>query len=490
MKIIEVIKIDELVTRATTTDHLINRLNVAARLCDELGDAPLMFREFRTGMNYETVLAKVINRNDTESRTLQHVKGGVGKNGQIAILTKLGIENPVFTKMSPPDNTFGFHGDPHIFIPPPNTRAMWSPEIQDLGGQRLSGGKEIGRTLDGSLVTGVMAKGADEWVKTYVEGVPEQFTDHEVIFDCEYYYLLNIQSFLHRFSGRDNKFSLTSSAGFYKKIDPEVWSKRVRTYTDVANFLRNNGVSYVQWYQQNVENKPRGDTYPDPKGDTWEVKGPNRSIKVIATDEKEAIYKALNNAREVGKYGAFPRGREDILAVTKISEDVQQPEMDEKQGQLWERELMRSWGPKAAAHMAKVVKNSFNSLYPTVPIRVKRQDIFVMASTDPKADFSDELDIDVFNQRNNPNWECNFVVSPLFHMEDKTPYLELMVDDAASGQYKGVWKLIAQEWARFANRQLAKTGAKAAVFSVNEDHSDAWAAIAAQAGLKFIVHNR
>ena len=173
-----------------------------------------------------------------------------------------------------------------------------------------------------------------------------------------------------------------------------------------------------------------------------------------------------------------------------ISENVPQTGMDEKQGMMWERELMRSWGPKAAAHMAKVVKNSFNSLYPTVAIRVKRQDTFIMASTDPKADFSDELDIDVFNQRNNPNWECNFVVSPLFHMEDKTPYLELMVDDAASGQYKGVWKLIAQEWARFANRQLAKTGAKAAVFSVNEDHSDAWAAIAAQAGLKFIVHNR
>ena len=172
-----------------------------------------------------------------------------------------------------------------------------------------------------------------------------------------------------------------------------------------------------------------------------------------------------------------------------ISEDIPQTGMDEKQGQLWELELMRSWGPRAAAHMAKVVKNSFNSLYPTVPIRVKRQDIFVQASTDPAADFSDELDIDVFNQRNNPNWECSFIVSPLFHMEDKTPYLELLVDAAASGQYKGVWKLIAQEWARFANKQLQKTGAEAAVFSVNEDHSDAWAKIAAQAGLKYIVHN-
>ena len=74
-------------------------------------------------------------------------------------------------------------------------------------------------------------------------------------------------------------------------------------------------------------------------------------------------------------------------------------------------------------------------------------------------------------------------------MADKTPYLELMVDAAASGKYKGVWKIIAQEWARFANKQLQKTGAKEAVFSVNEDHSDAWAKIAAQAGLKYIVHN-
>jgi hypothetical protein len=164
--------------------------------------------------------------------------------------------------------------------------------------------------------------------------------------------------------------------------------------------------------------------------------------------------------------------------------------MDEKDGLQWERELMRTWAPKAAAHMAKVVKNSFNSLYPNVPIRVKRQDIFVMASTDPKANFSDELDIDVFNQRNNPNWECNFIVTPLFHMADKTPYLELMVDSAASGQYKGVWKIIAQEWARFANKQLEKTGAKAVVFSVNEDHNDAWAKIAAQAGLKYIIHNQ
>ena len=242
-------------------------------------------------------------------------------------------------------------------------------------------------------------------------------------------------------------------------------------------------------YQQNVENKPRDDTYPEPKGDTWEVKGPKRSIKVIATDEKEAIYRALNNNREVGQYGAFPKGREDILSVTKISEDVQQTGMDEKQGQLWERELMRSWGPRAAAHMAQVVKNSFNSLYPNVPIRVKRDDIFVMATTDPKANLRD-LDIDVFGQRDNPNWECNFIVSPLFHREDSEPYLELMVDDAASGQYKGVCKIIAQAWARYANSQLEKTGAKAAVLSVNEDHSDAWSAIAAQAGLKYIVHNR
>lgn len=171
-----------------------------------------------------------------------------------------------------------------------------------------------------------------------------------------------------------------------------------------------------------------------------------------------------------------------------LKEDIQQPTMDQKQGTQWERELMRSWAPKAAAHMAKVVKNSFNSLYPDVPIRVRREDIMIMATTDPTTRFS-ELDPDVFGQRDNPNWECSFVVSPLFYMEDLTPYLELMVDNASSGQYKGVWKLIAREWAKYGNSQLKNTQAQAVCFSVDEDHSDAWAQIASQAGLKFIVHN-
>jgi len=177
------------------------------------------------------------------------------------------------------------------------------------------------------------------------------------------------------------------------------------------------------------------------------------------------------------------------MKITDItSEDIPQSTMDQEQGYQWEEELQRSWAPKAAAYMANVVKNSFNSLYPDVPIRVRREDIMIMATTDPKIRFS-ELKIDVFGMRDNPNWECSFFVSPLFHMEDNTPYLELMVDNASSGQYKGVWKLIAREWARYANSQLQKTSAKAAVFSVDEDHNDAWAQIAAQAGLKFISHN-
>jgi hypothetical protein len=67
--------------------------------------------------------------------------------------------------------------------------------------------------------------------------------------------------------------------------------------------------------------------------------------------------------------------------------------MDERQGQEWEKKLMYSWGPKAAINMAKVVKMSFTSLYPTVPICVKRDENFVMATTDPDADIY-YLDID------------------------------------------------------------------------------------------------
>lgn len=245
----------ELVTRAETTDHLIKRITFAAQLCQQMGDRPLLFREFKTGISRETVLAKVVNVDDKEgARSPKWVKGGVGRGVQLVILEKLGIQNPVFTKMKPPDSTFGFHGDPHIFIPLPNSKSVWSPDVVDLGGQRLASDPPVDPGQPISMDK--LAPRADELAATYKQGIPKAFTNNEIIFDCEYYYLLNIQSFLNRFSGKENKNSLTPHS-IWKKIDPAVWSERVKTYADVAKFLSNNGVSYVKWYQDNVENKAK-----------------------------------------------------------------------------------------------------------------------------------------------------------------------------------------------------------------------------------------
>ena len=320
--------LSELVTRAETTDHLINRLNVAADLCDAMGNVPLLVREFKTGISRETVLAKVINKTEKEgNRRPQYVKGGVGREGQIAILDKLGIDNPVFTKMDLPNETFAFHGDPHIFIAPPGAQAYWSPNVVDLGGQRvIRKGTNIeddeGKTDDGATIVGAMAKNSDKWAATYRNEMPTERTRNEIIWDCEYYYLLNIESFLNRFSGRKNKMSLTAGFIGKKKIDPSVWAERVRTYDDVANFLRKEGVSYVKWYQDNVENKSPGERQSHiankPSKPNWTVTSEKgQSVLVSANDEEEAIWQALNSRGASGRDGMFPNGKDSIVKVEK-----------------------------------------------------------------------------------------------------------------------------------------------------------------------------
>ena len=175
-----------------------------------------------------------------------------------------------------------------------------------------------------------------------------------------------------------------------------------------------------------------------------------------------------------------------ISNIMRATEFIIRESMDEDEGFEWEQDLMDTWAPKAARHMARVVKNAFQSLYPQVPIRVWSDNEAINATTDPTAQ---DPKPDVFGTSGKQDWEAVIFVGPLYHEEDGVAYLDLMVEEAASGQYKGVWKLIAAEWAKYANSQLKRTGAEAVCFSVDEDRNDAWAKIAAQAGLKYIVHN-
>ena len=161
--------------------------------------------------------------------------------------------------------------------------------------------------------------------------------------------------------------------------------------------------------------------------------------------------------------------------------------VDEDTGMDWEEKLMDVWAPFAAKHMAKVVKQAFNSLYPDVKLKVWAEAEGVSATTDLT---SDDVKADVFGQYGKKDWECNFFCGPLYNVEDDRKYLELMVDDASSGNYPGVWKIIVSEWKSWATSQLKKTGADDVCFSVNEDMSGgAWGKIAKAVGIKFIAHD-
>ena len=184
-----------------------------------------------------------------------------------------------------------------------------------------------------------------------------------------------------------------------------------------------------------------------------------------------------------GNATEYMREQTEYQGVGKalVSED------DVSTGMEWEEKLMDAWAPYAAKHMAKVVKQAFNSLYPDVKLKVWAEAEGVSATTDLT---SDDVKADVFGQYGKKDWECNFFCGPLYNEADDRKYLELMVDDAASGSYPGVWKIIVNEWKKWATSQLKKTGADDVCFSVNEDMSGgAWGKIARAVGVKFIAHD-
>jgi len=187
-------------------------------------------------------------------------------------------------------------------------------------------------------------------------------------------------------------------------------------------------------------------------------------------DTTQAIDQSVkNNVRENFAYGPNPQAT------------------NQESGPEWESKLMDVWSPKASRYMARVVKQSFNSLYPDVKLKVWAEDEGVSATTDLA---SVNVKADVFGQYSKKDWECNFFCGPLFYHADGLKYLELMVEDAASGSYPGVWRIILSEWKKWASSQLKKTGADDVCFSVDEDMSGgAWEKVAGAVGIKFIARD-
>jgi len=180
---------------------------------------------------------------------------------------------------------------------------------------------------------------------------------------------------------------------------------------------------------------------------------------------------------------------EDLRRYMSIVEGTLR-EDDEEAGFAWEEELMDVFAPHAAEYMASVVEKSFKSLYPDVPFNAWANGEGVTATTNPDLWNSDMVKPDVFGNKGVSHWEATFMCGPLYNMEDGKRYLELLIEDASSGDYKGVWKAIAKEWASYAGSQLKDLNADGAALSVDDDYSSgAWESIARSAGLTFINHD-
>ena len=252
--------VTELVSRADKLDHFKNRIAVAAKLCEKLGDQPLVYRAFSHN-NAMTLLAKIDN---SDIKNPQARKGGVGAKNQMAILQQLEIQYPVFCRMTPPSSARGFHGLESIFIPIGDVTPYWSPRIRDLGGidyvrdsgeyhqshVPVPGMPGVTRGNPGELDQ------TERWVKTYQHAWPNATTDHELIFDCASYYLLDMEVFFTKFAGKELKGMIdTKSRSSWKPINPEAFNK-LKTYSNVAWYLNNTAMSYLNWWETKNLEKP------------------------------------------------------------------------------------------------------------------------------------------------------------------------------------------------------------------------------------------
>jgi hypothetical protein len=72
---------------------------------------------------------------------------------------------------------------------------------------------------------------------TYVHAWPRTMTDHELIFDCDTYYLLNLEAFFNQVAGDEFKGAINTSSSA-PAFNPAVFNQ-LKTYNDVAKYLNN-----------------------------------------------------------------------------------------------------------------------------------------------------------------------------------------------------------------------------------------------------------
>lgn len=233
--------LSEDISLTTTIEHLQERLNKVATLLVTIADKPILYRAFSYKENYNSLLIKVIdNRADYLARSGSNPK-------QPELLKAIGVKKPVFCTMVTPTGGWSAFGTDNIVIPPASYRIIWSPVVEDMGGNKIIGPnaskyghEEIGKNMYKSP-TGDRLVGA-EFANTYVEGWPASFTKNEIILECDKYYLINLKKFISEFATKTDQFQDSRTKAF----NQQMFNAKFTNYGDLANYLTSMMPKYLE----------------------------------------------------------------------------------------------------------------------------------------------------------------------------------------------------------------------------------------------------
>jgi hypothetical protein len=260
MKIVE---ITEKIGFVNDTDHAIERVKVAAKMCNELGNTPILYRMLEGGESRGRGASNLMIKIDNQSGERKGVKGD-SHFFQKKIFAGLGVQHPTQALVKTPNNIKGFHGTNFIMIPGGKFKAYWNPEIPDLGS--FEGYDEKYKTVDDgkggsrSIMRPTDMDASEEVaraVKGYKQGIPNQSKwDGEVIVDTPFYYMLNLQEFLQKYAGKKSK-ELVNAPQFvrlkgpdYGEIKKDLLQAKFKTYSDLGWYLSNPTMNFLNWWKE------------------------------------------------------------------------------------------------------------------------------------------------------------------------------------------------------------------------------------------------
>ena len=247
MKIREV---TEEVVPINNTEHAVERLKVAAELCSKMGNQPILYRAMHGSQYHGGAKNNLIQKITNPAR-----KGVMGNHNtiQIAVLEGLNIASPAQTTTVAPESTTSYFGTNHIIIPGGDFTAYWNPDIDDLGGfkgydpQYARGAGPSGGTI--SRRDEPEGEELQKILSGYQKGIPS-YSQHkgEVILDTEFYYMLNLESFLSKFGGKKVKELITTdNKKSFAPIKQDLLVDKFKTYRDIGWYLANPATNMMKW---------------------------------------------------------------------------------------------------------------------------------------------------------------------------------------------------------------------------------------------------